>query len=265
MALNPGWIDYGTNGLVRNTKTNQIVGQKDPIYTAYSPGGSQAPAAPAGPPQTTIPGQTQAASTYSPTPTAAPTAATTNQGGQDVWRNTLMSRMTQPETFDPTHDPAFRMQSDTFAAAAERARRDQVAQNAESFTAQGLGGSGAQQVQDRMAGERSMQVRGQFEGDLAAKEVQNRRDEIAQALSMYGSQLSQDQQRALQLQLAQLDAQLRREGIASQEKLGMSDIDLRRTLGMGQLDLGRATLGANVGMDQAQLNQQAMLALLGGA
>ncbi len=72
-----------------------------------------------------------------------------------------------------------------------------------------------------------------------------------------------------------LDATLRREGLGAQTQLGNRELDIRDSLGQGNLGLGYAgllqggnqfnqSLGANLGIEQARLNQQALLSLLGG-
>src|SRR5262245_13899929 len=66
--------------------------------------------------------QAKAAQTYSSTPGAAPTMNTSNQGTQDVVRNSWLSQATQSTTVDP-NDPNIKQQVDPYAAAQERARR----------------------------------------------------------------------------------------------------------------------------------------------
>lgn len=243
------------------TPTGQWLPKTHPNAKQYLPAAGVPGAAPAAA-ATTIPGQAAAASTYSATPAGAPTNATGNQGTQDVLRNTLLNRATQSTTVD-RNDPNFRQQADAFAAASERARRNTIADQAESFTTQNLGGSGAQDVRARMANESAQQQQGQFEAQLVSRELQNKRDEIREALSSMQGLLSDDQKNALQRELAELDAQLRRAAIASSEKLGFADIGLRRDGLRQNNDQFNKTLGFNIGTTEAEMNQRAMQMLLG--
>lgn len=248
-------------------------GYKRPGETAPKPA-TAAPVDPALPPPpvaTSVGQQAQNAQTYSGAPGSAPTQNTTNQGTQDVLRNTYLKQVTQGTQIDAQNDPNIRQQSDAFAAAQERARRDQASDIAEKFA--GTGQTGAQTVEQRMLNEKAQQGRGAFEADLVGRELQTRRDEIKDALGNLGGMLSDDQNRALQLELAKLDAQIKKAGISSSESLGRSELALKDKLGMGGLnvDLARLltqngqfnkSLGFQIGDREATLNQQALLSLL---
>lgn len=94
----------------------------------------------------------------------------------------------------------------------------------------------------------------------------------------YLAQLSAQLQRegySTQERLAALDAEVRKLGINTQGNLGQLDIALRQQLGVGQLNLGllstllnnnqaNNSLAAQLGLGEANLNQQAILALLAG-
>jgi hypothetical protein len=159
--------------------------------------------------------------------------------------NQLLQQARQGTTIDPT-DPNFRMQADTYAAALERARRDQIADNAERMSATGLAGSGAESVQDRLINERSSQAQAGMEADLMGRELMNRRQEIQSALTQLLQAGQMDQARALQWQLGLIDAQLRKAGLLSGERLANNQMGI---------DLARM---------EADNNYRAMLALLGG-
>jgi len=129
-----------------------------------------------------------------------------------------------------------------------------------------LGVQGAQEGIDASGGMRSLQQgieanrsarEGQFAGNAVSQLAQQRANQITQALSLGGQLLSDQDRLALQRELANLDAQLRREGLSVQSSLGQSDLDLRRYLGESQLS-------ANLGMFNASQGQQALLSLLGG-
>lgn len=190
--------------------------------------------------------QNQAANaqTYSISPDAAPAPFTANQGTQDVVRNTYLARATQGTQID-RNDPNFRQQVEPFEAAQERGRRTYLNEQAERLGAQGLGNSGAMQQEARMASERAAQNVGQFESQLVGRELENRRNEIKEALSGLGGMLTADQTRGLQRELADLDAAIKRE-----LGTGALNIDLLRAL--LQNDQFRDQLGVNIGEIEAR-------------
>lgn len=124
-----------------------------------------------------------------------------------IW-NQINAQAKQGTNID-TNDPTFRKQADTYAAAMERSRRNAVADNAERDNAKLLGDSGAHTAEDRLVNERAGQATAGFEADLAARELQNRRSEIQNALQMAMSAGNAEQQRALTRELGMLDMQLR--------------------------------------------------------
>lgn len=209
--------------------------------------------------------------TYSPTPEAAPTQNTTNQGTQDVVRNSYLQQAEQGTAVD-TNDPNFRQQADAYAAAQERARRTAVSQTAEQYA--GSGATGAQTAEERLINEQSGQNQAGFEAQLVGHELQNRRSEIQNALTQLGGMISGDQARALQKQLADIDAQLKQAGLDQSSALGQRELDIRQQLGLGGLnvDLMRLLtqnqqynndLGFRIGSTEAGLNQSALDSLLG--
>jgi hypothetical protein len=116
---------------------------------------------------------------------------------------------------------------------------------------------------------------GQFEGGAVQQLGRDRMNQLQSALSLSGSLLGDQDRMALQREMAQLQAQLQREGLGVQSSLGSGDLALRRDLGTGQLNLGLLGtllsnqqfgqgLSSSNALGQAQLNQQAILALLGG-
>lgn len=111
---------------------------------------------------------------------------------------------------------------------------------------------------------------GQFAGAATMQLAQQRAQDLTSALSMAGTALSDADRQRLQTELAQLQAQISRESLAGQMQLGQGDLSLRQNLGEGQLNLGLLSallnnqqfgqnLGANLGMFNANLNQQALL------
>jgi len=254
--------------------TGEWVPQGHPLASTQ---GAQGPQVPGATPQPAIvpgandiPGQAAAASAYSPTPQAAPSPYTSNQGSQDVFRNTLLQKASQGTTVDQ-NDPNFRQQADTYNARVERDKRNYVADQAEKL---GPYQSGALQGEERVASERAGQAKGQFEADLVGRELQARRQEIAQYMTMLGGVISDDERSMLQRELADLDAALRREGLSQTGALGSRELDIRDRLGSGELNLGMLRtllqnqqfgqdLGFRIGATEADLNNQALRYLLG--
>ena len=138
-------------------------------------------------------------------------------------------------------DPVIKAQTNAFAAAQERARRNYLSDTAER------GGPYINMTgQRRIAAERAGVNNATFGADLLAREYTAKRAEIADALRTQGSILSQDQQRALTAKLANYDTLIEEaqvstanRGLGIQEGLGFSDLALRQRLGTGDLDLRR--------------------------
>lgn len=219
--------------------------------------------------QNTIAGQAGAASTYSATPGAAPTGPTSNQGVQDVARNSYLARATQPITVDK-NDPAFRQQADSYAAAIERQKRNYLQDQAEQMAP---GSTGAMRGQERMASERAGQQIGTFEAQLVGNELRQKRQEVDDALKGLYGMVTADQQMALQQRAMELDAELKKLGIGSTEKVAGQELSLKDKLGTGalNLDLMRLlenqrqfgdTMGFNLADREAYYNNQALQNLI---
>ena len=186
--------------------------------------------------------------------------------------DTLLNKfLTQGETTDFT-SPEFRAQADPFAAAVERQKRSYLSQEAERASAEGREFG---DVERRLADEGAGQQIGQFEANLATKNIEAKRTQTMQALQLAMQQGDSEKARALQLQLAQLDAAVRRESTQASTTLGQGDLDLRRLLGTRGLDLDAARLlfsnqqfgddlGFRIGSKQADLNQNALQTAFGG-
>jgi len=209
----------------------------------------------------TAPAQAQAASYYSPNAQNTPTMTTSNQGMQDVVRNSYLQQATQGTNIN-MNDPVIRQQQDAFESAQERSRRNSIADTAEAANAQGLGNSGALTAENRLINEQAGQADSQFAAQLAANELANRRQEIQNALSGMNGMISGDQARMLQEELAKIE-----------EKMGYADLALRGELGRGGLANDRLSitnandqfnkrLGFDIGNAQMGYNRDAMLSLL---
>jgi hypothetical protein len=136
--------------------------------------------------------------------------------------NMLLARAKQGTAID-RNDPNIRQQVDPYAAAQERARRNYLADAAES-----LGPGANLRGEQRVAMERAGQATGLFESQLMGRELQNRRDEITHALDSLGNRLSEDQRLALQKELGYLNDATQRYGIDSNERQNNAQVGLGR-------------------------------------
>ena len=169
------------------------------------------------------------------------------KGRSDGLYGQLGARGQQGLNVNP-NDPLIKGQVDAFNAAQQRSGRDYLSNAAES-----QGPLANLRGEQRMAQEKIGQNTGTFQAELMQRELGARRDEIAQALSQQGQMLGGDQQRNLQMQLAQMDQALG-EANTQTARTGMEN---QFTLGQGQLGLGRESLGLQrAGM--AQNNDQFM-------
>ena len=181
------------------------------------------------------------------------TPAAPQQTPQQVATDSYIQRAQQGTAID-RNDPNIRQQVDPFAAAQERQRRQYETDQAERLSTQGMGNSGAMDLERRRAMETAGQNTGAFESQLIGRELENRRAEISDALKALGGMAESEQGRQLQRELANIDAAIKREGIqaglttsnnelALKDKLGMAgiNVDLLRTMLQNQqFDKGQA-------------------------
>jgi hypothetical protein len=202
-------------------------------------------------------------------------------------------------------DPTLKGQADAFSLGQTRAKDRARSVLAERAAGQGGAGVEGEGFSQGLMGLEQQQgeAEGSFNAGLVGQELQQRRQQLMSAAALAGNQITSEQQLALQKQLADVDAQIKREGMAqqggqfsqslseqqrqsgidaelkrlgitSQTQLGQGDLDLRRLLGSGQLNLGLLqamqqnsqfgqNLGAQLGMFGAGQNQSALLAMLG--
>ncbi len=153
----------------------------------------------------------------------------------DMW-NRLWAQAQQGLNVDPQTNPVIRAQADAYSANEQRAGRNYIADLAEK-----AGPYANLRGEQRMVSERIGQRTGANEAGLVADEIKAKRDEIAQALAMLSGQLSGDETRALQEQLALYDNAIREKQVGLQQQ-GL-DQDWQRTL-LGN-ELSWADLGLN--------------------
>jgi hypothetical protein len=145
-----------------------------------------------------LPANASPAQQWNATPSPAPQGPTGGTGG--TLMQLLMQRAGQGQV--TASDPNVRAQADAYNANEQRASRNYLADVAEKAGPQAnLAG------EQRMAAERLGQRTGGFEAELIGREQAARRDEIQQALQMWGGLLSNDQRMALERELATMSNQ----------------------------------------------------------
>jgi hypothetical protein len=238
---------------------------------AAPPGSAPPGSTPAGPAASNINQQAQNAQTYSATPGAAPLPNTTNQGTQDVVRNSYLQRATQGTTID-RNDPNFRQQADAYAANRQRATQSYLSDAAERASAQGMDSSGEMEARRAREFARQGQDIGGMEAQLVSRELENRRREIQEALGSLKGMLTADQTMDLQRDLADIEAAIKREGLAQSGSLGQAELNLKDKLGTGGLNLDALrtmlqnqqfgqSLGFNIADREAYWNNAALQSL----
>lgn len=132
----------------------------------------------------------------------------------------LLERAHQGTTIDK-NDPNIKQQVDPYVAQIDRQKRNYL-----SDMAEGLGPNANLTGQARVASEHAGQQTGLFQSQLIGRELQSRRDQIQQALSQLGDQLSTDQQQALTRELAQIQAASSRYGVDAQSNIANNQLGL---------------------------------------
>ena len=152
-------------------------------------------------------------------------------GGQNDLYALLMQRAQQGTTVGRT-DPNVRAQVDPVVAQQERANR-----NAFDDMAEKAGPLANMTGERRMAAERTGQFAGALESEVIGREIDSRRQEIMQALSLWGQQLSGDQRLALQRELAYLEDQARTaDRSLSRDALNQGNDQFMRELALREYD-----------------------------
>lgn len=126
--------------------------------------------------------------------------------------NAFKERALQPATVD-ANNPVVKAQTDAYAAEQTRASRNSLADLAEK-----AGPYANLRGEQRLASERTGQAIGGFQAEMLGRELQNIRNEKMQALESMRGMLSQDEQLQLQREIADLDAELRRQGYGLQNR-----------------------------------------------
>jgi hypothetical protein len=280
-----GWNVGGDTGTNPQATTNDFTrgGIRDVVGGA--PTGS-APTRPTRPFEAV--GSTQQGGYFSAPELEGP--ALLSQLGQGV-QSSIMSGLREPSV-DP-NSPAYQAQVAMNSRNAQRsADRRRASEAARAHAGGTLRGGGFDARVGSIVEDQGNQE-ADFEAGLMQSELTAARDRQARAQQLGAGLLSQEQQQDLQSRLAnqgsrlqtnslnnsrdlgmgQLnladrlgsnDMILRRNALMLQQQLGLSDLDLRRLGLTNQNSQFYAGLGQQLGLGQAQLNQQALLALLGG-
>lgn len=156
---------------------------------------------------------------------------------EDQLRSTLMDLIRRGQEPVDANAIGNSQEAKSFARVQERALERYRAQAAEQRAAQGIG----QNQQGEVSGALGSDIQGgqselaekiaAFESRLVADQINQRRQQLMQALQMGAGMLSGEQSNAIRRELAQLDAALQRETFHA-------DLGLRGFLGGGQLSLG---------------------------
>lgn len=136
----------------------------------------------------------------------------------------LMARAKQGLAVD-ANDPNIKQQVDPFRAEQDRAQRNFMADLAEKAGANY--GASNLEGQSRVSHEQAGRNTGNFQATLIGKELDSKRTEIQNALSQRGSMLTQEQQLAMQRELAQINAALRQQEINSGNDQFMGSLGLQ--------------------------------------
>lgn len=151
-------------------------------------------------------------------------------------RQQLMNMLALDPNQIGENDPDIAPARAAYDVAAQRAGDRQQAQLAEQAAFQGLG-SGARTTAQQGIEQQSKEARAAYNADLTMQALESRRQRLYQGLQIGAGLLSAEQENKLRMDIAKLDAEIRKQGIAVQQQLGLGDLDLRKLLGMRELDL----------------------------
>ena len=184
------------------------------------------PTVPEGPP---IPGV--------PAAPGAPGGTSPTQESDRALLELLMSRAKQASAVG-RDDPNVRAQVDPITAQMQRASRDYLDQLAEGTRGLPVNLAGEQ----RLAAERLGQQAGAMESEVIGREIGARRQEIADALAMWGDKLSTEQQISLQRELGYLSDKARAAERNTETDRFMRELALREWMARNQDYYTRAGL-----------------------
>jgi len=231
------------------------------------------------PAATGAPATPAAATPATATPAAGTTATTPGQPTTvaDAFKQSLVNTLNQGNVTPTLNDPTLKAQSDAYNVGETRATEANRAQMAERAAMQGGTGvnSGAFDVGISDLLERQGERQGGFNAKLVGDEAKQRKQQLLQAAAIAGQHLSAEEARKLQMELAELDATISREGIAAQGNIAGNSLAVQSRLGEGGLNnsllsillgnqFNNASLQQQGNQFSAGLDTQTILSLLGG-
>lgn len=194
---------------------------------------------------TNTPGGGQSQQVQYATPTQAWNAQPAPAAAPQNELYALLMQRAQQGTAVGRDNPNVRNQVDPVVAQQERANRNYL-----DDTAERAGPLANLQGERRLMAERSGQYAGALESEVIGREIEAKRQEIMQALSLWGQQLSADQRLALQRELAYLedaartaDRGLQREGLLQGNDQFLRELALRESDQNNAWDYRWTTLG----------------------
>ncbi len=188
---------------------------------------------------------------------------TGNPSTDQAMRDMLLQLMqrSQPSDINPNEDPNLAPQARAYSAARTRAAQRQRSTAAEraAFTGENLGGQGGGAFDSTVNSiqEGAGQDIAGYEAGLVGQEMQARRSDLLNALQLANAVGARDQSAQIQMQLANLDAQIRRESLAQQGSIANANLGFQQSQWNDQYGLAQQQFTA----DQ---NRFALLAALGG-
>lgn len=198
-----------------NFRSNPLNARVGDILTQYGAQPGQTPQAPQAPQGG---GQAAPTAVNQPFPTAGPMQ---RDPRSDQLFNILMGRAQQSLSVNPMTDPVLKPQLDAAAANAERANRSYMSQAAEH-----AGSNGNMDAVGRSLAEHAAQGNSTLAAQLGQNELNARREEVQNALTGMGQQLTAQQQMDLQHELGLIDAQLKQYGLNNQNDQFYSNLGL---------------------------------------
>jgi hypothetical protein len=170
----------------------------------------------------------------------------------DEMTQILRDRLQQLKNpLDIANDPVYKAQVAANQVQTQRDMERQRAGLAQRAASRGALSSGGFNTGVRSLGEQQGRANQQYAANLAGERLQQREAQLNQAIAMARS-VGQDD---VATQLENLKLGLQTQALQLQHDLGFADIDLRRFLGEGNLQLGWGSL-------QNQMNRDSLLSIL---
>lgn len=171
----------------------------------------------------------------------------------DAVRQRLIALLNSDPSAANINDPALKGQADAFALGQQRSQERERAILADRRGGQGLGQSGAMDTDVNKLEQQRGEAESMYNAQLVGQELQSRRAMLMGALEQGTGLLSAEEQRAAQIEIANIDAATRRLGIETQGQLGVGQLNL------GLLDLlQRGQIAGNqLGFDMSRFQWNA--------